>query len=334
MQSTPKSTSTRANPWAAAANTAILVLTPSLHPARMKTAPQPSLHVQTTGIVLNGMGNHASLKGGDTDPSTSSTVQTSAQVVLEERVRDLEEKLATLSLLLQRQRRRNSRSVSPPSITPPASPPRTQDNYLPLESPAPLSRPSIQRQQRNLSFRVLHSPDSPVQPNEFSDINDVLYFPGSVKENHRFESLVVQSDVVSPIKESDEANSPSPLKSVNSLRKLPTPLTSNTTPSKQSLISPKSEAKDKVKSKWLDYLNSFQESNYDTDKQMEEFVKVPSAVEALLSYGFWICVDSFLYILAILPIRAAWSCLLLLRFIAIRIFHREVPEGPFRFHRR
>lgn len=171
-------------------------------------------------------------------------------------------------------------------------------------------------------------------PREFSDINDVLFLPGSAKENRRFESSVVLNDVVSPIQESDEGNSPSHLKSIKNLTEVPTPIVSTAPPSKQSLISPKSEAKDKVKSKWLDYLNSFQESNYDTDKQMEEFVKVPSAVEALLSYGFWICVDSFLYILAILPIRAAWSCLLLLRFLAIRVFHREVPEGPFRFHRR
>ena len=89
-----------------------------------------------------------------------------------------------------------------------------------------------------------------------------------------------------------------------------------------------------TKSKWLDYLNSVQESNYDTDKQMEEFVKVPSAVESLLSFGFWICVDSFLYILTILPIRFVWSCLLLIRYVGVRLFRRQVPEGPFRFHRR
>jgi hypothetical protein len=89
-----------------------------------------------------------------------------------------------------------------------------------------------------------------------------------------------------------------------------------------------------IKSKWLDYLNSVQESNYDTDKQMEEFVKVPSAVEGLLSYGFWICVDSFLYTLTILPIRFVWSCLLLVRFAALRVWQSSVPEGPFRFNRR
>jgi hypothetical protein len=89
-----------------------------------------------------------------------------------------------------------------------------------------------------------------------------------------------------------------------------------------------------IKSKWLDYLNNVQESNYDTDKQMEEFVKVPSAVEGLLSYGFWICVDSFLYTLTILPIRFVWSCLLLIRFCVMRLWKSSVPEGPFRFNRR
>jgi hypothetical protein len=116
--------------------------------------------------------------------------------------------------------------------------------------------------------------------------------------------------------ETSEASTPSPVKS------------GRTTPSIDNSSS-------SIKSKWLDYLNSVQESNYDTDKHMEEFVKVPSAVEALLSFGFWICVDSFLYTLTILPIRFVWSCLLLIRFLVIRIWKLKVPaDGPFRFHRR
>ena len=92
-----------------------------------------------------------------------------------------------------------------------------------------------------------------------------------------------------------------------------------------------------IKSKWLDYLNSVQESHYDTDKQMEEFVKVPNAVEGLLAFGFWMCVDSFLYTLTILPIRFVWSSLLLMRFAFFRVFRKSAkggPDGPFRFHRR
>jgi hypothetical protein len=110
-----------------------------------------------------------------------------------------------------------------------------------------------------------------------------------------------------------------------------------TTTTSMSMMAALAEEKDeatKLKGKWFDYLNSFQESNYDTDKQMEEFVKVPSAVEGLLNFGFWICVDSFLYVLTILPIRFVWSCVLLLRYLLYRTWRSNVPDGPFRFHRR
>jgi hypothetical protein len=76
---------------------------------------------------------------------------------------------------------------------------------------------------------------------------------------------------------------------------------------------------------------------------MKEFVKVPSAVEALLTFGFWISVDSFLYTLTVLPIRFAWSLLLLLRlaftkvtsvFRSSRSKSGDNEESPFEFHRR
>jgi len=90
--------------------------------------------------------------------------------------------------------------------------------------------------------------------------------------------------------------------------------------------------KSNIKSKWLDYLNSVQESNYDTDKQMEEFVKVPSKVEALLSFGFWISVDSFLYTLTMLPLRFAYSILLLTMWVYNKILGRKSSGTP-QFHR-
>jgi len=78
---------------------------------------------------------------------------------------------------------------------------------------------------------------------------------------------------------------------------------------------------------------------------MKEFVKVPSAVESLLSFGFWLSVDSFLYTLTILPIRFTWSLLLLLRFGFIKaakgfrgrkqaVGNDGAAPGPFQFHRR
>jgi hypothetical protein len=90
-------------------------------------------------------------------------------------------------------------------------------------------------------------------------------------------------------------------------------------------------SKDK-RSKWLDHLNSFQESNHDVDIQMQEFIKVPGAVEKTLTSGFLICVDSFLYVCTILPIRFAWSLVLL----SLHYFFKwtKKPAGKLQFHRR
>ena len=224
---------------------------------------------------------------------------------LEDRVQELEGKLATLSLLIQQQRLRSSVSA----ITPPASPPNNDSSHgnIPvLDSPAP-----IRPHRRNLSFRVLHSGDSP-SPDRSRN-------PSPSREHNIFLPQSLETQPISPsirmFAKKTEAISPITVK-------------------EEEPFEEEQPQKD-VKSKWLDYLNSFQESNYDTDKQMEEFVKVPSAVESLLSFGFWLCVDCFLYILTILPIRFVWSCLLLLRYIFIRVVTNKNPsEGPFRFHRR
>mmetsp|Transcript_1653 Transcript_1653/g.4499 ORF Transcript_1653/g.4499 Transcript_1653/m.4499 type:complete len:488 (+) Transcript_1653:1262-2725(+) len=84
-----------------------------------------------------------------------------------------------------------------------------------------------------------------------------------------------------------------------------------------------------VRSKWLDYLNTVQESTSDVDAQMEEFVKVPWQVERLMAYGFFICVDSFLYTFTILPIRFVWSILLLL----LQMVYWKTSKH-YQFHRR
>jgi hypothetical protein len=90
--------------------------------------------------------------------------------------------------------------------------------------------------------------------------------------------------------------------------------------------------RNKVRTNWLNYLNSFQESAPNVDVQMEEFIKVPTALENIMGFGFWICVDSFLYMVTILPIRFVWSCLLLLLKIA-RGWKQPVNQN-FQFHRR
>ena len=97
------------------------------------------------------------------------------------------------------------------------------------------------------------------------------------------------------------------------------------------ILPPLRISKDK-RSKWLDHLNSFQESNHDVDLQMQEFIRVPGAVEKNLTSGFFICVDSFLYVCTILPIRFVWSCVLL----SLHYFFKwtKKPAGKFQFHRR
>lgn len=49
----------------------------------------------------------------------------------------------------------------------------------------------------------------------------------------------------------------------------------------------------------------------DVDANMQEFIKVPSKLESLLFFGLAICTDSFLYVLAFLPLKCLWSCICL-----------------------
>ena len=258
------------------------------------------------------------VKCDNDSPSSSSRDEV---LSLEERVQELETKLATLSLLLQRERRRNHVGMSP-HITPPPSPPPSETDATPaLDSPAPESMMISSRRKRNLSFRVLYEDES-LRGNDADD-STTIFLP-----HETLPSMSMEEEESSTIdKLLDKLHAPTlvtmePVTHANET-------TADTTPTSEEV-----DESTNVKSKWLDYLNSVQESNYDTDKQMQEFVKVPGAVEALLSFGFWICVDSFLYVLTILPIRAVWSCLLLIRYALYRLWQPVVPEGPFRFHRR
>jgi hypothetical protein len=309
------------------------------------------IKAETTKHALNELNNHldeASSADDDSDrsmrrlnfepspiPNITSPSEDGNTQSLEERVQELETKLATLSLLLHQQRRLRSRSISP-NVTPYQSDDDDNDDSsrnttIPaLDSPAP---PQLStRRKRNLSFRVLYQDgdESPRDPKD--DDSNCIFLPKSLGDN-------VDDEKPKKSHDSHPLKKLSTIASATSLEKA----TMNVSPDDYSTRSDSAssialaEEKDeatKLKGKWFDYLNSFQESNYDTDKQMEEFVKVPSAVEGLLNFGFWICVDSFLYVLTILPIRFVWSCVLLLRYVLYRTWRSEVPDGPFRFHRR
>jgi hypothetical protein len=94
-----------------------------------------------------------------------------------------------------------------------------------------------------------------------------------------------------------------------------------------------------INQKWIDYLNTFQETHHDVDVQMQEFIRVPAQLEIFLGFGTVVCVDCFLYILTILPIRFVWSCILLMNYARNQVWK---PPGTTmsknatraRFHRR
>jgi Eukaryotic membrane protein family len=214
---------------------------------------------------------------------------------LEDRVAELEEKLATLSRLLQRQQRSASLALH-------HSPPRDARTVPCLDSPSPLpyhhrrsfsSKILVDNHQESPSLRTPKFPVLQIYP--FSDDEDCTRSNGKGEDptntmNHGTESQQQQQQ--QQPQEDEE---------------------------------PKS-----IQAKWMDYLNSFQESTPDVDQQMEEFVRVPSQVESLLTFGIIICMDGYLYTLTILPLRAAWSCLLLLGLAS-----GTKPKRPeFQFHRR
>lgn len=91
---------------------------------------------------------------------------------------------------------------------------------------------------------------------------------------------------------------------------------------------------DPVRNNWLNYLNSFQDTNVDVDVQMQEFIQVPRAMESLMSFGLFICVDSFLHMITVLPIRFVWSCFLLLLKVGVWLRTKQRASAPYRFHRR
>ncbi len=50
----------------------------------------------------------------------------------------------------------------------------------------------------------------------------------------------------------------------------------------------------------------------DVDATMEEFLKVPFRIESLMVFGIAVCLDSFLSVLTVTPLKFVWSCLCLI----------------------
>lgn len=214
---------------------------------------------------------------------------------LENRVAYLEEKLAALSRLL------------PDSPVSPA--PRKSSTAPHLESPCPAPI------KRHLSHVLLRD-DSPPQQ-RVSQLTAATSCPPTPPP---MTNLVPKENDPKLIEESPPPPPPSPP---------PMTLRSKSrTLSDVSEVTESSAPKRTVRQKWMDYLESFQESTPDVDSQMEEFVKVPSQLEGLLTFGLFICLDSYLYILTMLPIKVSWGVLLGLEGFSPRRLFR------YQFHRR
>lgn len=65
----------------------------------------------------------------------------------------------------------------------------------------------------------------------------------------------------------------------------------------------------------------------ETDAIMQDFLRIPSKLETLIMFGTLICLDSYLYVLTYLPIKAAWGI--------FRLLSSLIPfNTTFLFHRR
>lgn len=50
----------------------------------------------------------------------------------------------------------------------------------------------------------------------------------------------------------------------------------------------------------------------DVDANMEEFLRIPSKLENLMMFSLAVCVDSFLYVWTMLPLKVVWGVVCLL----------------------
>jgi len=81
----------------------------------------------------------------------------------------------------------------------------------------------------------------------------------------------------------------------------------------------------------LDSLRQDGSATSEVDANMDEFLCVPYKLEGLLLFGLAICVDSFLHVLTVVPLKFAWSCLC---FICTVCRPMTGGIGRCRFHRR
>ena len=249
-------------------------------------------------------------------PSTPTSSETSP---LEDRVAELELKLATLSRLLQQAQRSNVSQVMKNVIVIVVVCVYVANRFLSQQAPftPPIARPA-----------------SPPLVLERSDTTPYLESP-CPSRRHSSRNLLKEYDAVYVEETATNSMEDNSTTSIGARKKksdahvVCTSIT-ETPPPPPPLPETKS-----VQQKWMDYLNTFQETHHDVDVQMQEFIRVPAQLEVFLGFGWLVCVDCFLYILTILPIRFVWSCILLVSYgrnLVLEKMNKDTSKA--RFHRR
>jgi len=330
-----------------------------LEPVRCENENKPNVVPHTSAAD--------EVSSGSSTTTTTTGNQDAANHDLRDRVQDLETKLAVLSRLLQQQSTLQPKTEEPLVVvtqqsSPPPSPPslttaeetsevlkrqRLRSSSISstphLESPAPLSRKSYIDIQSSLGEQVHVNLSSELRPRSrslhFEALESLVRPPDLPTKNTppkpphprklSFRVLYDEDNTKETTKSDDQGGS---MTLSERLWLGPALLSHFQHPQRlQERLAAETNDTATVRTKWLDHLNSFQESTPDVDVQMEEFIKVPGRVEILMLFGSLICVDSFLYMITILPVRFVWSLLLLILNIVGR---RWQHSSPFSFHRR
>jgi hypothetical protein len=80
----------------------------------------------------------------------------------------------------------------------------------------------------------------------------------------------------------------------------------------------------------IDSRNQDGSATEDVDENMEEFLRIPPKLEVLMLFSLAVCVDSFLYIWSMLPLKFMWGVISL----SCSLYSPKSGVGGVKFHRR
>jgi hypothetical protein len=80
----------------------------------------------------------------------------------------------------------------------------------------------------------------------------------------------------------------------------------------------------------IDSRNQDGSATEDVDENMEEFLRIPPKLEGLMLFSLAVCMDSFLYIWSMLPLKFIWGVISL----ACSLYSPTKGVRGVKFHRR